>query len=134
MIKEEFLKNRSDFTMKSLRRFVKKNKDISDDVPIVIERVEDTYFEARVWHDGTNINGWDVLEVEGYQYHSALANNKRMIEEVEWREKGNEKRFSLENPLESIFNEQELNAIKEQFYSGQCIVTDGEIIYIHSHY
>jgi len=113
MTKEDLLnKTNLSLTMKQLREFVNKNTDIKDDAPVLIERVEDSYFEG-VEFNGVEFEGWDVLKVEGVQYHSQLYMNNKMTD---------------------IMNEQEMETFKEEFYIPNCITTDKEIIYIYSHY
>ena len=133
MTKEELLSKKLHFTMESLRRFVKENDFLTDDSPILVERVTDNYFESRELN-GVQIGGWDVLKVEGYHYHSSLEWNNRMQKEIERREKGEEPEYGMENPSEFIFGEEKLEEMKEQFYIGEGITTDKEIIYIYSHY
>lgn len=135
MIKEELLnKTNLSLRMKDIRKFVEDNKDISDDAPCVIERVEDSYFNPREWIDGTIINGWDVLKVKGYHYNSALDRNNEMIEEINRRERGEEQEYDIENPLQHILTNEELESFKEQFYQPHCITSDKEVVYIYSHY
>lgn len=136
MTKEELLsKTGHSLTMANLREFVEKNKEIKDDAPVIVERVEDRYFEERPYHDGTTISGWDVLKVEGYHYHSSLEWNIKMQEEEDRRKRGEEPEYDrLENPLKAIFGEKELEEMKEQFYQPHCITTDSEVVYIYSHY
>ena len=133
MTKEELLRKKLHFTMESLRRFVKENEELSDNAPILIERVTDNYFQKRDFN-GSEISGWDVLKVEGYHYHSSLAWNEKMQEEIERRERGEEPEYEMENPSEFIFGEEKLEEMKEQFYIGEGITTDKEVIYIYSHY
>ena len=133
MTKEELLSKKLHFTMESLRRFVKENEELSDDTPILIERVADNYFAGREFN-GNEISGWNVLKVEGYHYHSSLEWNNRMQKEIERRERGEEPEYEMENPSEFIFGEEKLEEMKEQFYIGEGITTDKEIIYIYSHY
>ena len=133
MTKEELLNKKLHFTMESLRRFVKENDFLTDDSPILVERVTDNYFEGRELN-GVQIGGWDVLKVEGYHYHSSLEWNEKMQAEIERRERGEEPEYDMENPSEFIFGEEKLEEMKEQFYIGEGITTDKEIIYIYSHY
>ena len=133
MTKEDLLNKKLHFTMESLRRFVKENEELSDDAPVVIERVTDNHFEKRDFN-GVEIGGWDVLKVEGYHYHSSLEWNEKMQEEIERRERGEEPEYEMENPSEFIFGEEKLEEMKEQFYIGEGITTDKEVIYIYSHY
>lgn len=136
MTKEDLLnKPNHSLRMKDIREFVENNKDLEDDAPVIVERVEDSYFQERPWHDGTTIGGWDVLKVEGYHYHNSLEWNKRMQEEIDRRERREEPEYGNDlNSLEAIFGEKELEEMKEQFYQPHCITTDKEIIYIYSHY
>ena len=133
MTKEDLLNKKLHFTMESLRRFVKENEELSDGVPVVIERVADNYFSGREFN-GNIVGGWDVLKVEGYHYHSSLEWNRKIQEEIERRERGEEPEYEMENPSESIFAEKQLEEMKEQFYIGEGITTDKEVIYIYSHY
>ena len=119
--------------MESLRRFVKENEELSDDTPILIERVTNNYFEGRELN-GSIVGGWGVLKVEGYHYHSSLAWNEKMQAEIQRRERGEEPEYDMENPSEFIFGEKQLEEMKEQFYIGEGITTDKEVIYIYSHY
>ncbi len=133
MTKEDLLNKKLHFTMESLRRFVKENEDLGDDTPILIERVTNNYFEKRDFN-GSTVNGWDVLKVEGYHYHSSLEWNEKMQAEIERRERGEEPEYEMENPSEFIFGEEKLEEMKEQFYIGEGITIDKEVIYIYSHY
>jgi hypothetical protein len=135
MTKEDLLnKPNHSLRMKDLRKFVEANKDLDDDAPCLVERVEDRYFEKRPWHDGTTIGGWDVLKVEGYHYHSSLEWNRKMQKEIDRRGLGEEPEYGMENPLKCIFGEKKLEAMKEQFYQAFGITTDSKIVYIYSHY
>ena len=136
MTKQELL-NKTNYSlrMKDLREFVENNKELLDDAPCVVERVEDRYFKGIDWHDGRKITGWDVLLKKGYHYHSSLEWNEKMQEEIDRRERGEEAEYDrIENPLEHIFGEKELEEMKEQFYQPHCITTDKEVVYIYSHY
>lgn len=129
MTKEELLSSKGhSMKMKDLRKFVEKYKDIDDEAPVVVERVEDHYFEK--------VGGWDVLEIEGYHYHSSVEWNKKMQREIERRKRGEEPEYDMEDPSLWIFAEEKIESMKEQFYQPHCITTDKEkqIVYIYSHY
>ena len=137
MTREQLLsKTGHSLRMKDLREFVENNKEMNDNAPVIVERVTDDYFQERPWHDGTTIGGWNVLKVEGYQYHSAIFHNESMYKEVDRRKQGLEPEYRLENPLDYIFGEKQLEEMKEQFYQPHCITTEPskEIVYIYSHY
>lgn len=113
MTKEELLsKTNHNLRMKDLRKFVEENKYLDDESPVVVERVEDSYFREHEW-EGIKIKGWDVLKVEGYDYNSALCYN---------------------STEPNKFGEKELEEMKEQFYQPHCITTYQKIIYIYSHH
>lgn len=131
MTKEELLsKQNLSLTMKQLREFVNKNTDIKDEAPVLIERVEDVYFEGV----GFKSEGWDLLKVKGFQYHSQLCMNNNMQEEINRRERGEEPEYDMEDPSVYILPENELGELLEEFYIPYCITTDKEIVYIYSHY
>ena len=135
MTKQELLnKTNHSLRMKDIRKFVENNKEMSDNAPCVVVRVEDRYFKGMDWHDGRKISGWDVLLKNGYHYHSSLEWNEKMQEEIDRRVRGEKDEYGIENPLEAIFGEKELEEMKEQFYQPHCITTDKEIVYIYSHY
>ncbi len=135
MTKKELLdKTNYSLRMKDLREFVEANKDLDDNAPCLVERVEDLYFSSRELSNGEKTNGWGVLLKEGYHYHRALSWNKDMYREEEKRKNGEEPEYGIENPLDQILGEKELEAMKEQFYQPHCITTDKEIVYIYSHY
>lgn len=135
MTKEELLnKTNHSLRMKDLIEFVENNKDLDDNTPCVVERVEDRYFEEKEWHDGRKISGWDILLKMGYHYHSSLKWNEKMRKEIELRKVGEGDYGDDLNPEEAIFGEKELEEMKEQFYQPHCITTDKEIVYIYSHY
>lgn len=119
--------------MKDLRKFVEKYKDINDETPVVVERVEDRYFEGFNFN-GQKINGWDVIKVEGYHYHSAVEWNEKMRKEIKLRKKGKGEYDEKLKPEGAIYGEKELEQMKEEFYQPHCISTDKNIIYVYSHY
>lgn len=58
MTKEQLIsKTGHSLRMKDLGEFVLENEDISDEVPIIVERVKGLYFQGRPWHNGSMING-----------------------------------------------------------------------------
>jgi len=134
MTKEELLnKTAQSMTMKELRKFVEENKNLDDNAPCLVQRVEDSYFRPREFNSQI-IQGWDVLRVKGEHYYNALNWNTKMQKEIEFRKKGIYDYPNLKESLDLISTEEELESYKEQFYQPHCITTDKEIIYIYSHY
>jgi hypothetical protein len=114
-------------TLKSLRRFINDNPTLDDNTPIMIERIEDIYFE--------NYN-WGVYLVEGFNYSNQLERNQLFYNETIRRKNGLEPELDLENPEDYIYSDDEMQLIKEQFYYSWCIskMPDDSAILIYSHY
>jgi hypothetical protein len=111
-------------TMKDLRDFIDKNKDLPDDTKVLTERVEDRYFGPK---------GIPVLLVKGEHYLAIENRNKEMEEEIARRERGEESEYKLiDNPEEYITRDFE--SVKEQFFHSWCITKDESFIYIYNHY
>lgn len=134
-ITAEELKNdkRDGLTLKRLREFILNNEHLSDDTPVMIERVTDIHFK-----DDEPNNGWPVYTIGGFHYHSHLILNKSMKEEIELRKTALKEEWEyprIKNPEDYIYNDEELESLKEQFYRGWCISKDeNNIILIYSHY
>lgn len=47
--KNDIIGSHMNMSVGSLRKFLDENKDLKDDVAVVIERVEDRYFEKNNW-------------------------------------------------------------------------------------
>lgn len=125
------LKGKHALSMKDLRKFVEMNPQIEDNTPVLIERVEDRYFEK---------NGWEVFKNEGFHYKQALKYNEDISKGKEVLLRGNSDEIE-ELEYESQFIEQAelwsdeiLDSVKEQFYSGHCIVDNDGLVLIYSHY
>lgn len=124
IISKEELNNRykHHLTMGGLRKFIEENKNLSDDVKVVAERVEDVYFENH---------NWGVLLKKGLMYFQMERMNEKMRAEIERREKGEEPEYTVENPKDFIA---ELNEdLMEQYIPPWAITTDGEVVYVHNH-
>lgn len=135
----EYIKQKSghELTMKNLREFVNKNTDLSDDTPVLIERITDFYFEARI-HAGKEIKGWPVLLNEGWIWHEQKNFIESLKQDIERRKTGQESDYpDLENPEQIIkdFEDNE-DSFKEQFHTGWDIQRDknNDLVLIYSHY
>lgn len=130
-------------TMKELREFVNKNPQIEDNTKVLIERIEDKYFEGvdisgmnsleGILPEGSKTNGWKTFLVKGEQYYNAEEFNKKMSQEIEDRKEGKKWQYEkMENPQDYI---QELNdEYKEQFFPAWGISKDKDFVYIFNHY
>ncbi len=143
--KEELLNSTAHgLTMKDLRRFINNNPQISDDAPVMVERVEDKYFngvdisgmqgDSGVLPKGSKSEGWKVLLVEGYGYWNASQFNDKMYKEIENRKLGKGEYSEKLNPKEAIV--ELTDDLKEQFFPSFCITksTDDRLVYIYNHY
>lgn len=124
--KQELLNSKSDkLTMKDLRKFVENNTDIIDSTPILIERIEDKYFEDK---------GWKVLLVEGWNYSMIKEFNEKMKLDIELRKLGRGEYDEKLNPEECI--SELTDDLKEQFFPAWCISKDNDnsVVYIFNQY
>lgn len=127
---EEYVKifqNSHGLKMSDLRDFVNKNPQIPGDTMVVVERVEDRYFENHGWH---------VYDHPGWFYNTYLSFNNSMDEENERRKMGEKPEFGeIEYPLENKFTEDDLEGSKEQFFRAWDISNlNNKIVLIHNHY
>ena len=144
--KEELINDKSHgLTMGKLAEFVYKNPQIPRDAKVLIERVEDVYFEGvnisgmnsvkGILPKGAKADGWKVLPVEGENYCNAKDFNDAMLQEMEDRKNGEESQYpKIENPEEHIV--ELTDKLKEQFFPAWCISkeNDDSIVYIFNHY
>ena len=144
--KEELINDKSHgLTMGELAEFVYKNPQIPRDAKVLIERVEDVYFEGvgisgmnsvkGILPKGAKADGWKVLPVEGENYCNAKDFNDAMLQEMEDRKNGEESQYpKIENPEEYIV--ELTDKLKEQFFPAWCISkeNDDSIVYIFNHY
>ncbi len=111
---------------------IKKHLDkyqYSDEAKVIIERVEDRYYE---------VHGWGVYLQNGQFYNQAVEFNEEMAKEILLRENGVEPQYpGIENPLEYI-NEPG-DELKEQFTPAWCIggsqsKEEQDLMFIYMHY
>ena len=102
-------------TVGELLKFIKDN-NIPDDAKILMQRVEDVYFDKH---------GWTTTNKEGYEYHSIVSMNEAL--------KAKEKTFL--NRTEPL-SEEELEACKERYYHCWCQVkySGDDNLYLDAHY
>lgn len=132
-------------TMGDLAEFVYKNPQIPRDAKVLVERVEDIYFNGvdtsgmssgnGILPEGSTAEGWKVLPVKGYDYNMAKEFNEKMSQEVLDRSNGKEWQYErIENPEDYIV--ELTDDLKEQFIPAWCISKDedDQIVYIFNHY
>lgn len=121
---QSYVKNHH-LSVGALRKFLEKNPDLTDDTPVVIQRVEDMYYDGFEFN-GSQTNGWGVWAHAGDSYYSAKSMNERMLEEIETRARGEEWQYpKIEDPTEFItdLNDKEL---LDKYSPAWCIFTDKE--------
>ena len=144
--KEELIEAKfQGLTMGDLAEFVYKNPQIPRDAKVLVERIQDVYFEGvdisgmnsakGILPKGSKSEGWKVLPVKGENYYNTKNFNEVMIQEVEDRKNGKESQYpKIDNPNDYII---ELSDdCKEQFFPAWCISkeNDDSIVYIFNHY
>ena len=132
-------------TMGDLAEFVYKNPQIPRDAKVLIERIEDIYFEGvdisgmnstkGILPKGSKSDGWKVLLVEGENYYNTKNFNEVMLQEIEDRKNGKESNYpKIDNPNDYIV--ELTDNFKEQFFPAWCISkeNDDSLVYIFNHY
>lgn len=103
--------------------------NLPDHAPVVVQRVEDTYYEN---------NGWSVYPKEGEFWHHSIRFNIAMREEIARRERGEEPEYGMEDPQKYIVEDPGyLESMKEQYTVAWCPVfykDDTDILFIDLHY
>lgn len=114
--KEQLLSYKGILTVGELKKHIEKY-NLSDDARIVIQRVEDVYFDGvdisgmrgcdeccvdGIYPPGSKAEGWSVYLKEGFDYCQALHMNTKMQNEIDSRLAGNEPKFKAENPSKYI--------------------------------
>ena len=110
---EIYEKYKHHLTFKVLEQFVEENKHTIDpNAKIIVERVEDKYFEKH---------GWKTLKVEGFQYGSFMKTNENIKAGL----------CEATEPIPQEF----INETKEEFHPAWCISKkNSKIVLIYMHY
>ena len=108
-----------------LRKFLAEHPELPDNSKVLVQRVEDVYYEKH---------GWGVVLKKGLHYHSFKENNARMEEEIKRRKNGEQPKYDMEDPTKYI---SELdNDLMEQYHPAWCCLMykDDNNLYIDLHY
>lgn len=153
-IKEDDLKHyvkNGYLTKGKLKEWLLKNDDIPDESPILIQRVEDRYYEGvdisgmmgfrdengelKPYPEGSKSTGWGAYLKKGEHYHQVLWFNEEMRKEIERRKNNEESQYpKIENPNDHIFElEPEYYT---QYHPAWCCVryNDDNKVFIDLHY
>lgn len=138
-------------TWGELKEFCK-DHNIPDDAPIMIQRVEDRYYDgidvsgmtgtlpdgtSGILPPGSKADGWRVYLKKGFWYYSVERQNEKMEAEIKRRKNGEEPHYDkIENPEDCIVDlnddelfEQYTPASQAVFYSD-----DSDMLFIDLHY
>lgn len=116
----------SALTIGKLKELIAKY-NLPDNGKVLIERVEDRYYEQ---------NNWGVVFKEGYWFYAVVERNKEMKEEIERRTRGEESEYpDLENPQDCIMElSKELMDQYHPAYYACKSKDDDTNLYIDLHY
>jgi hypothetical protein len=121
---KEDLFNGYTLTVGKLKKFIEEH-NLPDDAPVLIERIEDVYFEKH---------NWSVYLKEGESFHYLKQFNED-IESGKFLDKEQYPRMIPENLI--LSTEEELTKAKDQYFSTHCCVfykEDPDVLFITSHY
>jgi len=125
-LSKESLFDRHGLTIGQLKKFLQEHPDLKDDAPVLVERVEDFYFDK---------NNWGVYLKEGEHYHNILKLNEKMRQEIKRREQGlNPDYHKIKEP--SSFIQEPTEEDMTQYIPTWCCVkyADENILFINLHY
>ncbi len=122
---EDVSKYRDFMSVGDLRKFLAEHSELPDDAKVLVQRIEDVYYEKH---------GWGVVLKEGEHYHSAKELNIRMEEEIKRRKNGEHPKYGMEDPAKYI-HELDID-LMEQYHPAWCCVKykDDNNLYIDLHY
>lgn len=149
--KEELLSYRKShfLTVKRLKEFLEEHKDISDDAIVVVERVEDAYYEGidvsgftgqledgsfGVLPEGSKATEWGVYLKPGEAHWHAMKQNEK-IDSGEYLNKDQYPDIKPEHLIKTT--EEELEKLKTQYHPVFCCVKrtdDLDILFLDLHY
>ncbi|NBP66305.1 MAG: hypothetical protein EBU66_16850 [Bacteroidetes bacterium] len=102
---EDLSKYKDYLTVGKLKKFLEEHPELPDDANVLIQRVEDRYYEE---------NGWGVVLKEGDHYHMYKEQNYRMNEEIKRRKNGEHPKYEMEDPSKFIVELDD--TMKEQYH------------------
>jgi hypothetical protein len=146
--KEFFTERNHVLKIKDIKRFLENNPDLDDEAIVMIERIEDRYFDGvdisgfmtkdGIAPEGTKANGWPVYLIEGESYHSVIDFENEMIKEIEIIKSGGERQYPrIENPEEMVGKYHDYNLLKDQYQVGNCFwryPDQKDIVFLAIHY
>lgn len=119
-------------TVGDLKKFLEKH-NLPDNAKILLQRVEDKYFEAGNVHPQSS--AWETIKKEGLFYHQAIERNEKIVN-GEYNDKEQYPLLDEESIKAMYISEEELETLKEQFVVAWCPVKyeNDDNLYFHAHY
>jgi hypothetical protein len=145
--KSDFIDSEAGMTVQDLLDFIKE-RDIPMTAKVMIQRVEDKYFDGvdisgmtdpdgNVYPSGTRSTGWGVFLKKGYAYYEAEQININLNAEIDRRIKGEEPNYpKIENPAKMLVDLNDTDLL-EQYHPAFCPVfydDDTDLLFIDLHY
>jgi hypothetical protein len=142
--RERLLSYNNYLTVGALKEFITRN-NISDDALIVVQRIEDDYYEGidisgmrgpdGVYPEGSKTEGWGVYLKEGGAYHHAKRHNDD-IDSGKYEDK--EQYPDLDTSKLKKYTEEELRELKDQYHPVWSPVRyndeGNDILFLDLHY
>lgn len=134
-------------TVGQLKKFVYDN-NISDDAIVLLERVEDSYFDGSdisgcsgckdtengIFPPGSKANGWSVYLKNGEQYYYGIEWNQKVDSDYYL---DNEEYHNFNTNMLVKYTEEELEMMKDQYHIAFCCTIEEDnkdILFIKAHY
>lgn len=114
-------------TVGKLRRILS-DPEIKDDALVMIERVEDVYYEKH---------NWGLYLKDSYLWNIITEKNKELQDEIDRRKKGEMPRFtSIKDPAKYITDDAERANYQDQYHPAfsACMFNDEKELFIKLHY
>lgn len=118
-------------TVGDLLKFIERH-NIPMDAPVVMQRVQDVYFEpGKGWDE----NSW---KMRGQWWHDRNKFNNEMMAELWKRSSGGQSSYpDIEDPNKYICNEEEMEMNKEQYIQAWSPVfykEEPNVLFLDAHY
>lgn len=114
-------------TVGKLRRILS-DPEIEDDALVMIERVNDVYYEEH---------NWGVYLKDSYLWDLITEKNNKLLDEIDKRKKGELPTFtSIEDPAKYIIDDEERANYQDQYHPAfsVCMYNDEKELFIKLHY
>lgn len=143
--------NSGHYTVGQLKKFIE-DHNIPDDAPILVERIEDRYYEGvdisgmrgcsetedGIYPEGSKSEGWGVYLKKGQSYWDAKGLNDKMLGEIQRRKNGEDPEYPKikDDELEKYVTDLD-DSLMTQYHPIWCPVfykDDSDILFLDLHY